>query len=94
MSDDERQLVVSTWNDTACDYPRHASIHDLFSAEAAARPDEIAVIQGERRMTRQWVDTQASLLARRLQLAGVGRATSRACAARDRRKWSSRCWRS
>src|SRR4029077_19987969 len=59
MSDDERQLVVSTWNETTCDYPRHASIHDLFSAAVAARPDEVAVIQGERQVTRQWVDRQA-----------------------------------
>jgi non-ribosomal peptide synthetase component F len=71
MSDGERQLVVSTWNDTACDYPRHASIHDVFSAEVAARPDEVAVIQGERQVTRQWIDTQASVLARRLHTAGV-----------------------
>ncbi|HKW01048.1 MAG TPA: amino acid adenylation domain-containing protein [Vicinamibacterales bacterium] len=72
MSDDERRLVVDTWNDTASDYPRHASIHELFAAEAAARPDEVAVIQGERRETRRWVDAQASLLAQRLRRAGVG----------------------
>ena len=30
ISDDERQLVVTTWNDTAHDYPRNASIHELF----------------------------------------------------------------
>ena len=72
MSDAERQLVVNTWNDTAHDYPRDATIHELFAALASKGPDDVVVIQGDRRLTRQQIDAEASVLARRLQTAGVG----------------------
>lgn len=71
LTSDERHQVVVEWNDTGHDYPRDASIHELFASEAAKRPDDVAVIQGERRVTRGWVNAEAGAFARRLQAAGV-----------------------
>ncbi|NVJ28896.1 hypothetical protein HUW62_47695, partial [Myxococcus sp. AM011] len=39
----ERQQVLVDWNATGAEYPREASVHQLFSAQAARTPDAIAV---------------------------------------------------
>ncbi|PIE12983.1 MAG: peptide synthetase [Rhodobacterales bacterium] len=61
----ERDLVVSTWNNTSVDYPREATVHGLFEAQAAKTPDAVALVfEGE-------VLTYAALNARANQVAHV-----------------------
>lgn len=50
-------------------------LHELFERQADARPQQIAVICGEGRLTYDQLDRAANRLARRLQALGVGPGT-------------------
>ncbi|HXM57227.1 MAG TPA: amino acid adenylation domain-containing protein [Candidatus Dormibacteraeota bacterium] len=67
---EERRQVVE-WN--ATDHPRpEAGVHELFEAQAARRPEALAVRQGERRLSYRELDASADRLAGRLRSLGVG----------------------
>ncbi|MEU6578109.1 amino acid adenylation domain-containing protein [Streptomyces sp. NPDC046805] len=72
VSDDERQLVLHTWNDTAESYPRDRALHEMVAEQAAQRPDQVAVVCGERELTYRELDERSDRIARRLAAAGVG----------------------
>ncbi|OLF14223.1 hypothetical protein BLA60_03540 [Actinophytocola xinjiangensis] len=61
---------IAGWNDTARDVPP-AGLAQLFERQAAARPDALALADGDRRYTFAEVDTAANRLAHRLIDAGV-----------------------
>jgi amino acid adenylation domain-containing protein len=71
FSEEERQRVVIGWNQTATAYPRDASIAELFAAEAARRPDAVAVVFGEETLTYGELDRRANQLAQALVRRGV-----------------------
>ncbi|HEX8245793.1 MAG TPA: amino acid adenylation domain-containing protein, partial [Longimicrobium sp.] len=66
----ELEMVTETWPAGPSGYPR-ASIPALFAEQAAARPDEIAVVFGHERMTYAELEARANRLARRLHALGV-----------------------
>ncbi|CAA9356135.1 MAG: hypothetical protein AVDCRST_MAG89-3447, partial [uncultured Gemmatimonadetes bacterium] len=68
---DERERVVHDFNRTASEYPRGASIHALFEAQAAATPDAVALSFGAERVTYAQLDARANRVARRLRGMGV-----------------------
>ncbi len=43
LTEAERQQLLVAWNATATDYPRDATVHQLFEAQAAQTPDAVAV---------------------------------------------------
>jgi amino acid adenylation domain-containing protein len=43
LAAEERQKVISTWNDSARPYPDELCIHELFEARVASQPDALAV---------------------------------------------------
>ncbi|HEX6199795.1 MAG TPA: condensation domain-containing protein, partial [Thermoanaerobaculia bacterium] len=47
LSRPERAQLLAGWNDTAVAYPGHRSIPELFAEVAAARPEAVALRQGE-----------------------------------------------
>jgi amino acid adenylation domain-containing protein len=65
------QLLVEA-NDTLADYPRDATIPELFAAVVRRQPEAVAVEQGETRLTYRELDRHANRLAWRLRRAGVG----------------------
>ena len=65
-----RQLLVE-WNDTRVEYPRHASIHQLFEAQVARTPDQVAVCFEDQSLTYRELNSRANQLARHLGNAGV-----------------------
>jgi amino acid adenylation domain-containing protein len=67
----EEQQVLVDWNQTASDYPQ-ATVHGLFARQAAARPEAVAVVYGERTLTYGELDRASSQLAHRLRGLGVG----------------------
>ncbi|MFC0531313.1 amino acid adenylation domain-containing protein [Phytohabitans kaempferiae] len=70
LLDNERRLVLRCWNDTAADVtPDHLAA--LFEAQVAARPDALALVDGERRLTYRQLDQAANRLAHRLLAAGA-----------------------
>ena len=74
MSDDERRMVVQTWNQTQSDYPQEC-ISRLFEQQAATRPNAIAAISGQSRLTYQELNRRSNRLARHLQKKGIGHDT-------------------
>jgi amino acid adenylation domain-containing protein len=68
----EERQIVETWNATARDYPREATVADLFEAQAARTPDADAVFAAGERLTYGQLDGRANKLARHLQARGVG----------------------
>lgn len=69
----EREQLLNEWNATATDYPRNATVHQLFEAQAARTPDAPALTFGEMHMTFAEMDRDAEEWAGRLRARGVGR---------------------
>jgi surfactin family lipopeptide synthetase A len=65
-----RQLLVE-WNATAVPYPDNATIHALFEAQAAQRPDAPAVIKDNFQLSYAELDRKANQLAHYLRHQGV-----------------------
>ncbi|WP_370950010.1 sigma-70 family RNA polymerase sigma factor [Amycolatopsis sp. cg5] len=70
VSPAERRRVIEEWNDTATDLPS-ASLPELFEAQAARTPDEIAVVLGGTSLTYAELDRRANGLAHDLIARGV-----------------------
>ncbi len=70
LGEAERGLLAS-WNDTAAETPP-GLVHDLVAARAAAEPDAVAVVDGERSVSYAELNAWANRLARHLRGAGVG----------------------
>jgi syringomycin synthetase protein SyrE len=66
----ERQQLA-TFNDTATPYPQGQLIHQLFEAQAAARPDAIALVHAEQQLTYEQLNRRANQLAHHLLDLGV-----------------------
>jgi amino acid adenylation domain-containing protein len=64
-SGDERQLL-SQLNDTAAEYPREQTVHGLFRATAAARPDAVAVRFGDDVLTYGALERRVNQMANHL----------------------------
>ncbi|MFY0568156.1 non-ribosomal peptide synthase/polyketide synthase [Archangium lansingense] len=71
LSEAERQQVLVEWNDTRVDYPREASIHSLFEAQAARTPDTVAVQFEDSHLTYRQLDARANQLAHHLRDLGL-----------------------
>ncbi|MCG7202656.1 amino acid adenylation domain-containing protein [Streptomyces arenae] len=68
----ERDDLLHTWTDTAAALPEVSGIHELIAERAAARPDAVAVVSGERTLTYGTLLARANRLAHLLRGAGVG----------------------
>ncbi len=72
LSDEERRLLLGEWNDTAREYPRDRSVHELFEAQVERAPESTALVFGEQRLSYRELDERANRLAHHLQGSGVG----------------------
>ena len=67
---EERQLLEE-WNETEREYPA-GSIPQLFEAQAARRPEAVALVFGEQKLSYRELNEGANQLARYLRQLGVG----------------------
>src|SRR5215213_4758559 len=67
---EEQQLTE--WNNTARDYPREASIHQLFEAQVERTPEAVAVSFADRQLSYRELNRRANQLAHYLCDLGVG----------------------
>ncbi|MEU9464322.1 amino acid adenylation domain-containing protein [Streptomyces sp. NPDC048312] len=68
----ERDLVVTTWNDSAQPYPAERLLHELVQESARRVPDEAAVVCGDQRLTYRQVNGRANVVAQQLAEHGAG----------------------
>jgi amino acid adenylation domain-containing protein/non-ribosomal peptide synthase protein (TIGR01720 family) len=66
---EQRQLI--DWNDTATNYPRDTTIHQLFEEQVERTPDAVAITAEGEYLTYNDLNRRANRLARHLRLLGV-----------------------
>ncbi len=71
LSADERRRVVDEWNATDAEFPRDASIHALFQAQAERTPHAVALVQDDRTLAYGELNAHANQLAHHLLELGV-----------------------
>ncbi|WP_155729817.1 non-ribosomal peptide synthetase, partial [Paenibacillus polymyxa] len=68
----EKQQITAAFNDTACAFPSHQTIHQLFEEQVEYTPDQVALVFGHQSLTYRELNERANSLARMLQAQGVG----------------------
>jgi amino acid adenylation domain-containing protein len=63
---------IQKWNANKSDYPRNATIHELFEAQVQRSPDAVAVTFQHQALTYQELNQRANQLANYLKSRGVG----------------------
>jgi amino acid adenylation domain-containing protein len=71
LADEEHERLRAWSTGTPAAYPRHATIHQLFSEQAALRPHAAVLVHRGEVMTYAELDARSDALARRLVAAGV-----------------------
>lgn len=71
LGGDDRHKLLVEWNATEVRDRRDATVHELFEEQARARPDALALVRGEEKLTYAELDARAGLIARRLRELGV-----------------------
>ncbi|WP_218776814.1 amino acid adenylation domain-containing protein, partial [Nostoc sp. T09] len=66
------QQQLWQWNQTQTNYPKQASIQQVFETQVAATPDAVAVVFGQQQLTYQQLNQRANQLAHHLQSLGAG----------------------
>ncbi len=74
LTETEQQQLLA-WNQTETDYPLDQTIVDLFQAQVAKTPENIAVIFENEQLSYQELNTKANQLAHYLMTLGVGAET-------------------
>ncbi|KAF9953659.1 hypothetical protein BGZ72_005237, partial [Mortierella alpina] len=71
LSQEEKKLLLETWNETAAEYPADRYVHHLFEDQVEISPDAVAVVHGEKELRYHELNAMANHLAHRLVQAGV-----------------------
>ncbi|MFJ9743145.1 amino acid adenylation domain-containing protein, partial [Streptomyces sp. NPDC101166] len=71
LGEDERVRMLTEWNATEAEVP-HATVVELFEAQAARTPDAVALVHGDAELTYAELDARANRLARHLAGRGIG----------------------
>ncbi|WP_298917448.1 amino acid adenylation domain-containing protein [uncultured Nostoc sp.] len=71
LPDNQLQQLLIDFNQTQADYPQNKCIHQLFAAQAAKTPDNIAVIFENEQLSYRELNNHANQLANYLQHLGV-----------------------
>ncbi|HEY2739146.1 MAG TPA: amino acid adenylation domain-containing protein, partial [Thermoanaerobaculia bacterium] len=68
----ERSQMLLEWNECGGELPQDLCLHELFAAQVARRPQEIAVVEGGDRLSYAQLAARAGGIALRLRALGVG----------------------
>jgi len=72
LRSEEKQRLLSDWNQTGTDYDKDVCVHQLIERQATLRPTAIAATFGDRKLTYAELNARANQLARHLRALGVG----------------------
>lgn len=76
LSREEKQLLISDYNNTQMKHPQVRNVGELFENQVALTPDHPAVIFNNRALTYKELNTKANQVAALLRKAGVGPETT------------------
>ncbi|WP_431088386.1 amino acid adenylation domain-containing protein [Paenibacillus sp. 8b26] len=68
----EREQILRVWGNTAMEFPREQTVHDLFEVQALQTPEKVALYFEGEQLTYRELNERANSLARVLQTQGVG----------------------
>ncbi|WP_164779829.1 condensation domain-containing protein, partial [Paenibacillus kobensis] len=71
VDEEEKRLVIETFNDTATEYPRGKTVVELFEEQVLQTPDHIAVVFEDAQLTYEQLNEKANQLAYKLRKLGV-----------------------
>ncbi|WP_338927196.1 amino acid adenylation domain-containing protein (plasmid) [Mycetohabitans endofungorum] len=71
LPEEERNLLLQTWNATQRDYPSHLCVHQLFESQVARTPKATALVFEEQSLSYAQLNAQANRLAHQLIKLGV-----------------------
>ncbi|MGB0598420.1 MAG: amino acid adenylation domain-containing protein [Rubripirellula sp.] len=71
LSSAERHNVVCDWNATDADFPETVCLHELFEQNAAQKPDAVALVFREEKVTYRELDQRANQVAQFLIQQGI-----------------------
>jgi amino acid adenylation domain-containing protein len=72
LSEEEREAMLVTWNDTTGPYPDTVCVHEKFEQVVEHYPDVLAVMAGSASLTYAELDRRSNQLSRYLMGMGVG----------------------
>src|SRR5262249_61979405 len=72
LGEQEREQIVTEWNQTIRPYPDDRCIHELFTEQAERTPDQMALICREQQLSYRELNRRANQLAHYLQRLGGG----------------------
>ncbi|MGA8944245.1 MAG: amino acid adenylation domain-containing protein, partial [Thermoactinomyces sp.] len=73
VTPEEKQKLLQTFNDTRLEYPRGKAIQTWFEEQAAARPEQAAVVCGQEQLSYRELNERANRLAHALRKKGIGK---------------------
>ncbi|MBY8914303.1 amino acid adenylation domain-containing protein [Bacillus sp. YC2] len=71
LTADERSLLIDKFNDTAAEYPKEKTIHQLFEEQAERTPEQVAIVFENKKLTYRALNERANQLARTLVAKGL-----------------------
>jgi amino acid adenylation domain-containing protein len=71
LSEEECEQVLVKWNRTETEYPREATIHELFEEQARRAPDAVALVFEGETISYRELNERADAIAHRLRACGV-----------------------
>ncbi|MWC31379.1 non-ribosomal peptide synthetase, partial [Paenibacillus sp. MMS18-CY102] len=71
ITPDEKTQILEVFNDTATDYPRDKTIHQLFEEQVERTPEQVAVVYEGSQLTYRELNEKANRLARTLRAEGI-----------------------
>ena len=72
LTEREREQIVVEWNRTETEYPKQRCVHELFAEQATRRPDAVAVVFDNQKLSYRELDQYTNQLAHYLRTSGVG----------------------
>ena len=71
LSPEELDMVLNKFNDTAAEYPKEKTVHQLFEEQVEKTPDKTAIIACDRTLTYSELNEQANKIAHSLIEKGI-----------------------
>uniref|UniRef100_UPI00037F048E non-ribosomal peptide synthetase n=1 Tax=Paenibacillus sp. OSY-SE TaxID=1196323 RepID=UPI00037F048E len=71
LNNEEARKILTQFNDTAAEFPRDKTVHQLFEEQAARTPNHVAAVYEDEQLTYRELNERANRLARTLRAEGV-----------------------